>query len=124
MKIRCIDDSVRVRLTKSDLARLVLHGSIHTRIYVDPANHLSYVLALSPQRTVPDAFFEDGIFRLEVPGARLRSWADSDEISLEYYKNIDAQHNLHMLIEKDFPCKSRDGEDKSDTFWELSDESC
>jgi hypothetical protein len=46
---------------------------------------------------------------------------DTDEVGIYKLINIDADQVLDISIEKDFPCKDRPEEDKSDTFTELVD---
>ena len=51
-----------------------------------------------------------------------QKWMSTDQVGIELENELDNGEHLHILIEKDFPCKDRTDEDKSDTFFEIADE--
>ena len=61
------------------------------------------------------AEFLQNAIQVTLPLSIAMPWMDSDQVGIEH--TLDS--GLNILIEKDFPCKTRDDEDKSDTFQEL-----
>ena len=84
-------------------------------------NQFGFALKIeaTPQIT---ASFEEGLVCVSLPEPIAKSWIETNEVSLETEQALAQGTALHLLIEKDFPCKDRPDEDKSDTFQELASE--
>lgn len=65
------------------------------------------------------ATFENGKVTVMLPSSRAQAWISSNQVGLEEYLALEGGEWLHLLIEKDFPCKHMDSEDLTDTFAEL-----
>lgn len=65
------------------------------------------------------ATFENGKVTVRLPRSRAQAWISSKQVGLEEYLPLEGGERLHLLIEKDFPCKHMDSEDLTDTFAEL-----
>ena len=118
MKLRCTENSIRLRLRKSDIEKLAVEKSIAESIHFGIGN--SFIFRLSIRTTEgPKASFEKGSLEVELPEELAHTWINSQQVGIEHDQVIDNQTNIHLLIEKDFPCKDRVDEDKSDTFQEL-----
>ena len=48
------------------------------------------------------------------------NWINSEEVSIEYQQAYGDGQYLHLLIEKDFPCRHTEEQDLQDTFFELA----
>jgi hypothetical protein len=59
---------------------------------------------------------------LTLPKKEALEWIITNKVGIESHINLSNDEQLHLLIEKDFPCLDRPEEDKSDTFWELAPE--
>ncbi|MBL7805645.1 MAG: hypothetical protein JNL02_18020 [Saprospiraceae bacterium] len=121
MKIRCEQDSIRLRLRKSELAQLKNEGWVRTSIHFPLGEMLSWELAISETSPNLDAAFEQQNIRITLPADAARHWMESDLVSLEMHLALAGGNRLHLLVEKDFPCKDRPGEDKTDFFQELAE---
>jgi hypothetical protein len=66
------------------------------------------------------AIFEDHAITISIPFENGQEWIDSDQVGIETHLAIGSGKSLHLLLEKDFPCKDRPEEDKTDLFQDLA----
>ncbi len=112
MKLRFEKNSLRLRLRKSDLQKLAADGRVAETVPFGTAV-FSYVLQSGHTPEV-NASLESNCIVVTLPKAQADKWMQTDEVALSAQ-----QGDLLILVEKDFPCKDRAEEDKSDTFVEL-----
>jgi hypothetical protein len=115
MKLRIRGDSLRLRLSQAEIARLRDTGEVGDRIrFADRS--LEYVL-VSADVGAPSARFDGDRIEVAVPHAVARSWAESEQVGIEAEQALSGGAALRLLIEKDFKCLApRPGEDDSDAF--------
>jgi hypothetical protein len=120
MKFRCTANSIRFRVRKSDLEVLEDRGEIRERITFSPGAVLSFVLKLGEGEGI-HAGFSGGAVVVEVPRKVVGAWIGSSEVGLEVSQNTGVDGEvLHILIEKDFPCRHTTEANREDTFYELA----
>jgi len=127
MKLRFEKNSLRLRVRKSDVDALKHHGFIKESVEV-PGNIFMYELCISDV-VAPQALFKGNAVVATIPTIMATEWLNTDTIGIYHSIHLDSGRTLELVIEKDFPCKDRPGEDKSDTFTELAgqpgrDETC
>jgi hypothetical protein len=118
MKLRIRSNSIRFRLTQSEVAQFGESGYIEEAIDFggSPSSRLIYALTATTEDNVASEF-EDGKITVSIPSIQVRQWVDSDQVGIETDRNIGDGDKLRILIEKDFACAApRDGEDDSDAF--------
>lgn len=116
MKIRILDNSIRLRLSQSEVNELAKDYSVRRTVIFGPSKNLHYAVYSSDQEHIYATFEADEI-KIFVPQSAIQPWATSDKISLSAEMPIEGQSPLKILIEKDFKCLTvRDGEDESDLF--------
>lgn len=120
MKLRCTKNSIRLRLRKSEVKKLEEEGRIREGVQFDLQNAFSFELCIAEIVDL-QASFEKGNICVQIPGKMARHWMHTETVGLEASQAVKGGQ-LHILIEKDFPCKDRPDEDKSDTFQELAQE--
>ena len=112
MKLRVRGNSIRLRLTQSEVADLIAGMAVEETTVIGDA---SFGYALEPSQDEAGelrASFNGGQLRVTLPAARAKSWGESNEVGIS--AQLDA---LAVLIEKDFACLDpRDGAEDSDTF--------
>ena len=119
MKLRFEKNSVRYRIKKSELQQLKKDGVVKDTVAF-PGAVLTYELRIADVSTVTPSLAGDTI-TINIPAAIAHQWIDTEEVGI-YASISTGQHKtLEVIIEKDFPCKDRPDEDKSDTFTELVD---
>lgn len=111
MKLRIQGDSIRLRLTVSEVAAVGRGEGVEETTHLgDPP--LFYSLTPLSDATAVDAEFYGGALRVTLPGATAQRWAETEEVSLH-----GAAGTVSILIEKDFDClEPREGDEKLDTF--------
>lgn len=117
MKLRIRGNSVRLRLSKGDVARLEETGLIEETIEFgfDSAQKFAYALAAGGDRV--RAVFENNRLAVFMPSEQARAWARGAEIGVSAEQPLADDKTLRILVEKDFSClDERPGEDESDLF--------
>ncbi len=122
MKLRCTHNSIRIRVKKSDLIQLNKEGIIQESIGLGPDHIFIFSVKKTKDKSEIFAQLETNHIIIEIPEHLAHQWINSDLVGLETEQIVSETDKLHLLIEKDFPCKDRIDEDKNDTFWELADD--
>jgi hypothetical protein len=117
MKLRVLNNSVRLRLTRKEVDEAVTRGIVRGSVSFPGGATFRYVLEGTPGSTNSTATFSDGDLTIRMPQRDVQSWASSDEVSLVAQQPLDDGQSLDILVEKDFACLApRENEDESDMF--------
>ena len=117
MKLRVLDNSIRLRLTRGEVETVSTEGLVKGRVRFAGSNTFDYVLESSPATVKPEAHLSNNVLTVRVPVMDIRNWADSDRVSIDAEQILDDNERLRILVEKDFHCLApREGEDESDMF--------
>ena len=107
MKLRIKGNSIRLRLGRSEVARLVAGEAVVETTSFDPLGHqrLEYRLVPSPDVATIAASFEAGSHLVvRVPTSLVQGWGTTDQISLGATQPVADGATLRILIEKDLEC--------------------
>ena len=116
MKLRIRGNSVRLRLSQSDMTKIVDHGLVVDSVEFAPGEQLEYRLQVVPSGEVR-ASYQGNSVSVVLPQALVEKWAHTAEISIEGLTLLANGSYLKILVEKDFTClTSRDDEDDADLF--------
>ncbi len=117
MKLRVLDNSIRLRLTRSEVDAINDGGLVKGRVRFAGSNTFDYVLESSPATVTPEAHISNNVLTVRVPQLDVRQWAESEQVSIQSDQMLDDGEHLKILVEKDFHCLApREGEDESDMF--------
>ena len=105
MKLRIHGNSLRLRLSRSEVDQLRETGSCAESLQFGSGSHLTYILETSSQFPGMDAQYQKDCIRFLLPLDLAREWAESDQ-SVSLNRNDGSGPSL--LIEKDFPCLHRE----------------
>jgi 3-methyladenine DNA glycosylase Mpg len=109
MKLRIRGNSLRLRLSRSEVTQLADSGRVEDAIAFGPSK-LTYVLTTSDVDHV-GATYESNRIVVTLPKERAQKWTASDEVGIE------SKGELAILVEKDWSClEPREGEDDGDAF--------
>ena len=122
MKLRTTTNSIRIRVRKSDIQVLIAEGAVYEQVDFPNGGMLRFGLMLAEADRL-NASMEDGTIVVTLPQAAAQQWMNSEQVGMETEMPLDTGQSLHILIEKDFPCKDRE-EDLANTFFELDDSNC
>jgi hypothetical protein len=115
MKLRLRGDSIRLRLTRSEVSALLDQGLVEETTAFGPSRALVYALRLGGASV--SATVEGSRVEVRVPADDARSWAESEAVGIEATQDASEGRSLRILVEKDFPClTSRPHEDDTDAF--------
>ena len=116
MKIRIYDDSIRLRLDRSEVEAIGRSERVVGTTHFPGARQFTYSLSVADQPAAT-ANLEGAAINLVVPRQAAARWANSDtEVSMHGAEALPAG-TLTLLIEKDFEClEPRAGEDQSNRF--------
>lgn len=110
MKLRLHSNTLRLRLSQSEVSALAATGSLEETMSFAPGQTLSYALESTPTG-MPAVAFEDNRIRVMLPASTVKNWIESDQTG------IDATSGpLRLLVEKDFQCLHRASEEDRDAF--------
>lgn len=115
MKIRINGNTLRFRLSKSEVAQLATDGEVENEINFG-TGILKYQLRRSSATKDPEATLNDHTIVVSVPEVFAREWPDNETIGLEHNQKISETETLYILIEKDFKCIDNTNEDQSDNY--------
>lgn len=117
MKIRILGNSIRLRLSQTEVKQLSEQGSIReeTCFFEMPSDTFVYSLEKNAGEGI-GATFQNGHIRVFVNDKMTNRWANSDQVSMEQKRSLTNDNSLRILIEKDFKCLTERDEDESDLF--------
>jgi hypothetical protein len=115
MKIRILDDNVRLRLARSEVECIASGRAVEASTRFPGGGRFRYALEVGGGEMT--AAFRVGSLVISVPPATAQHWAATDsEVSIRGSLPLD-DGALGILIEKDFEClEPRPGEDAKDRF--------
>lgn len=119
MKLRMKENSVRLRLTRSEVARISAGEQVQESVQFSAAEGGALRYALRMERGSDAAVavhFQACEIAVLLSEAAVKAWSREDEIGI--YKTLDAGNgaSLEIAIEKDFACLDRSDEENQDTY--------
>ena|ERR1700743_2695275 len=109
MKLRIKSNSIRYRLTRTDVDQLLKAGYLKDGVNFGD-DELTYVLQSTGEEQL-SADFKNNIVTLYIPKPMLIELANTDKVGFEHTDGA-----LHLLVEKDFMCLDNVAEDQSDNY--------
>ncbi len=125
MKLRIRGNSIRLRLTQGEVARIAKGERVEETLEfgLEPHQRFTYALEVSNDSPDIEAQYQHGRITVRLPEDEARAWAHDDsrvgmsgEQSLRHSDGNESV-SLMLLVEKDFACLTeRRGADDADTF--------
>lgn len=100
MRLRIRGNSVRLQLTKTELAKLADKGKIEDTVRFSSDQSLSYGIEVRSTGAVTAAY-ADGALLVALPRSRLDLWLRPGEISVEGSQPVGAGKVLQIVLETD-----------------------
>jgi hypothetical protein len=116
MKIRIKGNSIRYRLTKTEIANFGEQGCLEERTSFINGAFFSYTLQRKPGIENLEAALGENRITLFVPETMAHEWTTTEVIGFDHKMEIGNGVHLFLLIEKDFVCLDNTFEDQSDNF--------
>lgn len=115
MKLRIKGNSIRLRLTKSEVLQFSETGVIEEK--TDFGNtELIYRLASSEGPDLLSSSFENNVVTVFMNQTLASAWYTSDEVGYKHIFKTSDDGEIFLLVEKDFVCLDETFEDQSDNY--------
>jgi hypothetical protein len=114
MKLRIKGNSVRLRVTKSEIDQFGSGKSITETTHFGNTK-LTYTLMQSDSSSI-SARFENNSIIVEMPMHLATQWTNSERVGYETNMALNDGSSLFILLEKDFKCLDVTHEDQSDMY--------
>jgi hypothetical protein len=114
MKLRLRENSVRIRVTQTEVARLATGQPIEQVTRFTPTTQLT--CRVVPSSAAASVSFDRDCLSLLLPNELIHRWASTQEVGISLTQRIDDEQTLSILIEKDFECLHPGHEVNEDAF--------
>jgi hypothetical protein len=116
MKIRLNGNSIRYRLSKTDIANFGEHGLIEEK--TEFPNNKSFYYCLQKKEGIKniEATFSENRICIFVPEIIAAEWTTTDVVGFDSKMSLGEEKELLLLIEKDFVCLDQTWEDQHDNY--------
>ncbi|NNC85787.1 MAG: hypothetical protein HKO56_06310 [Bacteroidia bacterium] len=111
MKIRILDNSIRLRFSQTELTQLQTIGAIRKEVHFDGGTQFTYSLNTSDSDKELSADFTNNEMRVFISESKVKELVQTDLVGVE---NNDS--GLKLLVEKDFKCLTERKEDETELF--------
>ena len=111
MKLRIQDNSLRLRLTQKEVARLGDGGSVESAIRFSEDNVLRYSVLVSPDAHSVSVRYNGDTICVFLPAKIAGQWAKNADVTIEAFDS-----GVQVLVEKDFQCLHQSGDRNPDGY--------
>lgn len=115
MKIRIKGNSIRLRLTQTEVANFANNGYLEEHTEFGNAT-FTYALANDAEVLNLSAKMEGAKITMQVPPALAKNWTSTNEVGFQHKLTLSNGKELFLLVEKDFVCLDNTFEDQSDNY--------
>ena len=118
MKLRLLDDSIRLRLSRDEVIAANERGVVEGRTRFPDGSVFTFALEALESSSDANASYARDRLVVRLPAPAISAWAKDDTaVSLHVELALPLGGQLKLLVEKDFRCVSpRDDEDQSNLF--------
>jgi hypothetical protein len=118
MKLRLLDDSIRLRLSRDEVIAADERGLVEGRTRFPDGSMFKFALETLRNSSNPSASFDSDRLVVKLPAPQISAWAKDDTaVSLHGELALPGGGQLKVLVEKDFECVSpRGDEDQTNLF--------
>ena len=117
MKLRIKENTVRLRLTRTEVAHFGKEGMIKESVCfgAKTSHHFHYEIKMKENAGKLDISYQDQTIRVSVPRTIAERWVKTDDVGFEQEVDTDGVQ-IHVLVEKDFQCLHRDNAEEPDNY--------
>lgn len=115
MKIRILGNSLRFRLTRSEVDTLCTKGYIQDQTTFD-TSVFTYAVKLVSDSEQLTAQFRSNTITLNLPKSLGNNWHRTEQVGFSETMEFKNGGALSLLVEKDFTCLDERLEDQSDNY--------
>ena len=118
MKLRIRGNSLRLRVSRSEVARLLAGNSLEETIQFTPEASACFAYSVQKASSVnrPTVQYSGSKVTILIPGDQANAWGASEQVGITEDISLGVLGALALLIEKDFACLDRSDDENQDTF--------
>jgi hypothetical protein len=118
MKLRIKGNSMRLRVSRSEVTRLLEGGCLEETIRFAPEACARFTFALQQDRSVGRSTvrYTENRVAVLIPADQANTWGITDQVGIAEDISLGNLGSLALLVEKDFACLDRSDENNEDTF--------
>ncbi|MGA7106981.1 MAG: hypothetical protein WBV28_05400 [Terracidiphilus sp.] len=118
MKLRIKGNSLRVRVSRSEVTRLLAGDCLEETIYFTPETSARFTYALRQDASLnrPAVQYKKNRIVILLPADQAIAWGVTDQVGIADNIVLGKLGSLGLLIEKDFACLDRSEEDNEDAY--------
>ncbi|MEP7164412.1 MAG: hypothetical protein ABI741_06955 [Ferruginibacter sp.] len=115
MKLRIKGNSIRYRLSRSEVGKLAKTGYLEEQTLFGE-NKFVYALQSVDKGNELIASFDQNKITLFVPSTMVKGWPENDVVGFHTNMPLTGNNSLYILLEKDFICLDETTEDQTDNY--------
>ena len=118
MKLRIKGNSLRLRVSRSELARFLAGERVAEtiRFAAAPEAQLTYGLERGTHAGAASVRYREQEVTVSLSEEQAQSWSQDSEVGVYTLVDIAPEGLLELIVEKDFACLDRSDADNQDTF--------
>jgi hypothetical protein len=118
MKVRIKGNSLRLRVSRSEVEGLLFTGRIEETIWLglEPSSRLTFALELNEAASAMALRAALPEIAIVVPTKEAWEWRNTEQVGIYATAAHGLRGPLELLVEKDFACLDRSDEENSNTF--------
>ncbi len=118
MKLRIKGNSLRFRVSRSELEQFLAGHRVEETIHFAPASQakLTYALESTLQASAVRVRYRPQEVAVVLSEEQAHAWGKESEVGVYTAVDIGSAGSLEVIIEKDFACLDGSDEDNNDTF--------
>jgi len=115
MKIRIKGNTLRYRLTKTEVSNLAANGIVEEQTEF---NEQTFTYALKAKSGIEnlEASFTNNTITIYFPASKTEEWRDGEQVGHHFDMPLKNGKELFILVEKDFVCLDETHEDQGDNY--------
>jgi len=118
MKLRISGNSIRLRVRRSEVAKLIAGERIVETVHLGGGEQgaLTYALGTEPDAAGVQLRYEGREILVLLPKDEARAWAGTEQVGIYAAVDVGASGKLDVIVEKDFACLDLSDAENEDTF--------
>jgi hypothetical protein len=118
MKLRISGNSIRLRVRRSEVAKLTAGERIAETVHLGCSEQaaLTYALGTEPDAASVQLRYEGGEILVLLPKDVASAWAGTEQVGIYATVDLGANGKLDVIVEKDFACLDLSDAENADTF--------
>jgi hypothetical protein len=115
MKIRIKGNSIRFRLSKTEVDHFGKTGRLEEKTEFEKSNFI-YALAAKKSGEKLSVDFTNETITLWIPEQLVKEWTSTNRVGFDGEQETGGGRKLFLLVEKDYKCLDKVAEDQSDNY--------